>query len=80
MRSDDIDRGDLAGARDALNVPDYRAVASPGLDITIYPVNSDLEHPTTPDAAIFGGPLDRRTDGARSRVAQTGSPRKVACR
>ena len=80
MRTADIDRGDLAGARDALNVSDNRAVASSGLDITIFPLNSDLEHPTTPDGAIFGGPFDRRTDGARSRDARTGSPQTAACR
>ena len=56
MRTADIDRGDLAGARDALNVSDDRAVASSGLDITIIPPNSDLEHPPTPDGAILEGP------------------------
>ena len=56
MRSADIDRGDLAGARDALDVPDDRDFASSGLDITIYAIDSDLEPPTTPNGATFEGP------------------------
>ena len=80
MRSADIDRRDLAGACDAPNVPDDRALASPGLLVSMQTVDSDLDPLTTPDGAIFGGPFDRRSDGARSRVARTSSARTEVCR
>ena len=78
MRSADIDRGALAGARGALDVPDDRDFASSGLEITIYAVDSDLDPLTTPDGAIFAEPFDRPPDGAHSRVAQTSSTRTEA--
>ena len=78
VRTADIDRGDLAGARGALDVPDDRDFASSGLDITIYAIHSDHESPTTPNGANFGGPFDRRLDGSRSRAARTSPPRAEA--
>ena len=63
MRSADIDRRDLAGACDALNVPDDRVLASPGLIVSMQTVDSDLDPLTTPDGAILGGPSDRQPDG-----------------
>ena len=52
MRSADIDRGDLAGARGALDVPDDRDFASLGLVITIYAEDSDLHPLTYPDGVL----------------------------
>ena len=80
MRSADIDRGDLAGACDAPNVPDDRALASPGLLVSMQTVDSDLDPLTTPDGAIFGGPLDRQPDGSRSRATRTSYTQMEACR
>ena len=80
MRSADIDRGDLAGARGALDVPDDRALASPGLHVSLQAVDSDLDPLTTPDGAIYGGPVDRQPDGSSSRAARTSYTRMEACR
>jgi hypothetical protein len=80
VRSADIDRGDLAGARGALDVPDDRALASPGLHVSLQTVDSDLDPLTTPDGAIYGGPVDRQPDGSSSRAARTSYTRMEACR